>query len=302
MIVIIGSKEETHSLYMYAKIRSMGHRVCLLDSRKYPKNISIDWSPTENKAKFKIGDDSFSGDDIEGIYWRWYYGIPYEKVSNSDDAVNSIIYRERTCLMSSVLCSLESKSYNSIQAVELHQKKAYQSFLLAQNNIRIPKTMITNSPEEFIDFCKKFNKNVIYKPVRGGAYTKKVSGEDFTLEKLQRLEKAPIQLQAFIQGVDIRVFAFETGEIFPAKIAAKSVDFREDTSAKIEPVILPDKVCEDCIKILKLFGLKYSGIDIRLTPEGEYVFIEANPAPMFIHFENVTGFPISDTLISKLKA
>ena len=102
--------------------------------------------------------------------------------------------------------------------------------------------------------------------------------------------------------MDIRVFAFESGEIFPAKIAAKSVDFREDTSAKIEPVILPDKVCEDCIKILKLFGLKYSGIDIRLTPEGEYVFIEANPAPMFIHFENVTGFPISDTLISKLKA
>jgi len=46
--------------------------------------------------------------------------------------------------------------------------------------------------------------------------------------------------------------------------------------------------------------LGYSGIDIRRSPEGEYVFLECNPCPMFMHFETVTGYPISDRLVDLL--
>jgi glutathione synthase/RimK-type ligase-like ATP-grasp enzyme len=46
--------------------------------------------------------------------------------------------------------------------------------------------------------------------------------------------------------------------------------------------------------------LVYSGIDVRRTPEGEYVFLEGNPCPMFIHFERQTGYPISDRLADLL--
>jgi glutathione synthase/RimK-type ligase-like ATP-grasp enzyme len=43
-----------------------------------------------------------------------------------------------------------------------------------------------------------------------------------------------------------------------------------------------------------------SGIDVRRTSEGEYVFLEANPAPMFMHFERMTGYPVSDRLAKLL--
>jgi glutathione synthase/RimK-type ligase-like ATP-grasp enzyme len=46
--------------------------------------------------------------------------------------------------------------------------------------------------------------------------------------------------------------------------------------------------------------LIFSGIDIRRTPAGEYVFLEGNPSPMFSYFEKVTGYPISDRLVDLL--
>ncbi|EDX72680.1 hypothetical protein MC7420_4953 [Coleofasciculus chthonoplastes PCC 7420] len=37
-----------------------------------------------------------------------------------------------------------------------------------------------------------------------------------------------------------------------------------------------------------------------LSPQGEYVFLEANPSPMFLHVESQTGFPITQELVKRL--
>ncbi len=46
--------------------------------------------------------------------------------------------------------------------------------------------------------------------------------------------------------------------------------------------------------------LEWTAIDWRLTPQGEYVFLEANPSPMFIQFERRTSFPITQKLVNLL--
>jgi glutathione synthase/RimK-type ligase-like ATP-grasp enzyme len=43
-----------------------------------------------------------------------------------------------------------------------------------------------------------------------------------------------------------------------------------------------------------------AGIDFRLTPTGTYVFLEANPSPMFKGFEKYTGLPLTEALSSLL--
>jgi glutathione synthase/RimK-type ligase-like ATP-grasp enzyme len=40
-------------------------------------------------------------------------------------------------------------------------------------------------------------------------------------------------------------------------------------------------------------GLVYGAIDLRLTPDGEYVFLEINPAGQFLYIEGATGLPIA---------
>ncbi len=181
----------------------------------------------------------------------------------------------------------------------MHKVKAYQLNIMSKNNIRIPKTLITNSADELLNFYKENNKKIICKPVLGGAMTKLITKNDLTGSKLSTLKSSPVQLQEYIDGVDIRVYVMGD-EIFPAEIKANTIDFREDSTAIPRPVEIPDSVKNDCKKILKLFKLKYSGIDIRKTKNGEYVFIEANPAPMFIGFEEATKYPITENLIRLL--
>ena len=48
--------------------------------------------------------------------------------------------------------------------------------------------------------------------------------------------------------------------------------------------------------------LLWAGIDFRRTPAGLYVFLEANPSPMFLGFEHRTGLPLTESLAAVLLA
>jgi D-alanine-D-alanine ligase-like ATP-grasp enzyme len=52
--------------------------------------------------------------------------------------------------------------------------------------------------------------------------------------------------------------------------------------------------------IARTLGLVWTGIDFRLTPDGVYVFLEANPSPMFMGFEKYAGLPLTDSLAALL--
>lgn len=287
MIIIIGSPEDFHARYVLENLRLQNIQAQYLDTRQYP---IITWSPEGDNDYIILENEKIYLKDITGIYWRWYYGVTF--------GTSDIVYREKLSALESFLSSLEPISWNSLQAVELHRKKGLQSKIMQNNGIRIPKTIVTNDKNALEEFYINNNKNIIYKPVRGGAYTQKMKDDD--LLRKDALINCPCQLQECIDGIDIRVYAFETGEIFAGEIIANSIDFRADENAKINKHELPKKIQKDCLKILKLLGLKYSGIDIRLSNTGEYVFIEANPAPMFVHFENMTGYEITKTLINNL--
>jgi glutathione synthase/RimK-type ligase-like ATP-grasp enzyme len=47
-------------------------------------------------------------------------------------------------------------------------------------------------------------------------------------------------------------------------------------------------------------GLEYGAIDLRLTPDGQYIFLEINPAGQFLWIELATGQKIAEALGSHL--
>jgi glutathione synthase/RimK-type ligase-like ATP-grasp enzyme len=53
-------------------------------------------------------------------------------------------------------------------------------------------------------------------------------------------------------------------------------------------------------KINIQLGLVYSAIDLILTPEGEYVFLEINPVGEWGWLEKEIGLNISGSLINEL--
>ncbi|HEX8894260.1 MAG TPA: hypothetical protein VF783_13095 [Terriglobales bacterium] len=69
---------------------------------------------------------------------------------------------------------------------------------------------------------------------------------------------------------------------------------------RFEKHVLPSGVENRLLLLMRRMGLEYGAIDLRLTPEGKYVFLEINPAGQFLWIEEATGQKISDAIAAHL--
>jgi glutathione synthase/RimK-type ligase-like ATP-grasp enzyme len=97
----------------------------------------------------------------------------------------------------------------------------------------------------------------------------------------------------------VRVFI--GGErVFACQIDTEHIDFRADPNPRIMPCALPADVAAWCLRAARALELLWTGIDLRRTPDGRHVFLEANPSPMFLGFEARTGLPLTEALAALL--
>jgi hypothetical protein len=300
-ILIIGAHQETHAAFIHHKITERGHQAAYFDTRRFPSQMRLSLRTGPNTPQPGLLQDADQRpiplDSIEAVYWRYHMGL--QLPSLSEPFLMEMAHREIDSAIGSLFRILPCRWVNSPEAIAMHTYKTYQLSLLHQHGIRIPQTLVSNDPQSVVEFYESLNGQVIYKPVRGGAHTSKLTPDDLKPERLAELAKAPVQFQEMIEGVDVRVYLVKD-EAFAAEIRSSTLDFRDDPQAPIAPVDLPDSVIADCQTLAQLLGLVYTGIDIRKTPYGEYVFLEGNPCPMFIHFEKQTGYPISNRLVDLL--
>jgi glutathione synthase/RimK-type ligase-like ATP-grasp enzyme len=115
------------------------------------------------------------------------------------------------------------------------------------------------------------------------------------------LQLAPITLQEEVPGTNVRVFV--AGErVLACEVRTRELDYRMDAEPELLVHELPGHTAALSLRIASELGLVWTGIDFRLTPEGEYVFLEANPSPMFLGFEEATGLPLTESLAALLLA
>lgn len=300
MILIIGSPEESHSAFIHEKIRARGEAAAFIDTTRFPLHSTITLSPDRNEVCFfePVAGKKINLSEVRSVYWRTYTGISVPR-SVSAPYERDMAFREIESCIGSMFRMMDCLWVNSPAAIEMHVYKAHQLQLLHRRHIRVPQTLVTNDAEALREFYERLDGKVIFKPVRGGAHTARLTDADFSPARLRELAQAPVQFQELIEGVDVRVY-FVGGELFAAEIRSRTLDFRDDPDAEIVPIDLPAAVAADCVTLANTLGLEMSGIDVRRTPTGEYVFFEGNPAPMFMHFEERTGYPISERLVDLL--
>ena len=66
--------------------------------------------------------------------------------------------------------------------------------------------------------------------------------------------------------------------------------------AALQPWQLESHLEAACIALSKALGLAFTGIDLRITPDGEVYCFEVNPSPAYSYYEANTGQPISMAL------
>ena len=79
------------------------------------------------------------------------------------------------------------------------------------------------------------------------------------------------------------------------------VDVRMNRNMRYKPHPLPPDIIEKLQALRHHLRLEYGAVDMRLTPEGDYVFLEINPNGEYLYVEQATDLPISRALAEHLQ-
>ena len=179
---------------------------------------------------------------------------------------------------------------NRASAMASNQSKPFQAEIIRKSGFSIPETLITTSPNAVEVFLKK-HKRIIYKSISGIRSIVSEVGEEH-LTRLASIVNCPTQFQAYVPGIDYRVHVLGD-KLFACKIQSVQADYRYDQQSDIENVTLPPLIHQKCLTLSAQLGLSLSGIDLRQTPDNEWLCFEVNTSPGYSFFEQAAGQTIS---------
>jgi glutathione synthase/RimK-type ligase-like ATP-grasp enzyme len=193
--------------------------------------------------------------------------------------------------------------------------KEEQLRMAVKHGLRIPATCITNWPEQAKAFVEQ-HKPVVTKMQSSFAVYK---GEDehvvFTneitdahLQDLGSLQLCPMTFQQKLEKklelrvtiVGKKIFAFS---IDSQKMDNARVDWRKEGAAMVEdwkPYELPVEIQRQLLSFMDEYMLNYGAIDLILTPDNEYYFLEINAAGEYFWLDMLCDYEISKQIAAVL--
>jgi RimK-like ATP-grasp domain len=181
--------------------------------------------------------------------------------------------------------------------VGVNYSKPYEAQLIRAQGFTVPDTLVTNDPDLVRDFRRQYGR-VVYKSM---SYIRSIVKilEDDDLKRLRSVRSCPTQFQQYVDGTNIRVHTIGA-KAFATAITAKATDYRyaylEGDEEHLEVAELSEDLTRRCIALSEALGLKFAGIDLKITPGGEVYCLEVNPCPAFSYYQRQTGQPIAEAV------
>lgn len=296
-VIILGAERDYHAQHMLRACLNKGVEALLFDTSQYPQQHAISYLPDTGTGMLHLDGQNVAFEQIQSVFWSSLW--PTHKQATPVPQHSLIAYHDAYTMLRSFLHYDQCNWVNSWRGYDFHRIKPRQLSLARLLGAHIPASYIGNDPQQARSFIEA-HKQVVFKPVYGGAHAALVNQELVGMDHLcSVLKQSPVTLQEYIAGTNVRTYCI--GEhVFSAEITSDNIDFRQDINACTQGVDTSDAVAQLSRSITRQFDLAWSAIDWRKTPDGHFYFLEANPSPMFIHFEQTTQYPITECLLELL--
>lgn len=308
-IVIFSESQDIHAQSVIAQLRRMGQEdVRLLDFRDFPLRMSVNMrirngAGSDYRLTFPDG-AQVPMSEIRSLWWRrpQAFGLPDQGMPPH---ARHFAMTEAATAFQGMWQASEALWVNDIVRDAAAAHKPWQLELARQIGLAIPDTLISNEPDRVRAFWSEHQGDIIYKPFlqtyHSWRETRRLKPEELPL--LDSVRLAPVIFQKLVPGAaDLRVTVIGS-EIFPAAVDLRKMEYKLDVRLNqqaYEKHALPIEVQERLLVLMRRLGLEYGAIDLRLTPDGQYVFFEVNPAGQFLFVERACGHPISAALATHL--
>lgn len=234
---------------------------------------------------------SFEQSPDQRLSWDDWYQCFGQQRDRSDTLLSLLLHYEQ-CGISMI---------NPVSKSHLSRRKPFQIAMMNAAGCQMPATLVSNDPVQAEQFIRAHG-DCIIKPAAGGSLTL-AANELLATGQLDQLRQAPAIIQQRIYGTDLRVIVIDDKVCSVASIDVpeNTIDFRGDPDyeqgrASYSNVRLPEAIAAQCVAAVRKLGLRYSGIDIKQTPDNQYYFLECNSGPMYLDIEHKLQHTITEAL------
>ena len=309
MIVIFAREDDRHAVAVSSILRrDHGQEATIVDLSLFPTIVRVAFTFAR-----RGGDGSFVDrggrriclDTVTAYWWRRPQGLQYD-ARLADQRVREFAMRESLSGLHGLLRCWPGLWMNDIENDQNADYKPRQLATMERLGLKVPETLITNDPNEARAFFDRHDGEVVYKAFNQSGVmwvpTRRLLRAD--LAALPALEFAPVIFQRFVDGSqDIRVTV--VGErVFATEFVIGDADCIDHrlvmSSLPCVAHVLPPNVEADAVRLVRALGLEYGSIDLRISPNGTYVFFEINTAGEFLYLEDRTRQPIAAAVAAHL--
>jgi glutathione synthase/RimK-type ligase-like ATP-grasp enzyme len=310
VILIAGLPAEGPVARVAAALERIGARFAVVDQRDHAA-IGLRVAPAgaggEPEGVLLLPDRAVDLRRVRAVYNRLHGAASFPDLSGRAPSDPARLRFERlTTALTGFADIAPGVVLNRSFAMASNASKGLQAQLLSAAGFAVPETLITNDPEQaraFVTAAWAAGREVVFKSSSAvRSIVRKVTRED--LGRLGALRLCPVQFQLRVEGTDFRVHAVGD-RVFATRIETTAADYRYAAReaggrTELSAAELPLPLAERCASTAAALGLGFAGIDLRLTPEGEWVCFEVNPSPAFSYFEEATGQPIAEAVARHL--
>ncbi len=316
-ILIVSRKLDPHVDIIARKLNERKIPFIRFNTEDFPLRVSVSvlFEGRERKQilKFPLS-RQIRGDEVTGVWYR--RPADFQFPPEFSPAVHVFAEQESRATIMGLWQLLDCIWVNHPERNREAELKLKQLRVASEVGLEIPKTLVTNNPEDAERFFRRTAKSggVIIKRLGGGIvldgdqgsaiYTSLVSKSD--MEDIERVRYTPALFQEYVpKDFELRIVVVGD-KVFPVEIHSQrsekaKIDWRKDTLNLLhKPHNLPDEISKKVINLVHRLGLNFGAIDIILTPDQRYVFLEVNPNGQWGWVEDLTGLPISDAIIDLL--
>jgi hypothetical protein len=318
MVLILTEREDPHADVVETKLKRRGAEVYRFDYREFPQAAALSIKYTGRKKEIRLG----CGDrqiDLSRCTSGWLRR-PGKPIVDEVQQRLLHAYAEEECfqVLLDTWNTLDTAWLpGPIWAIRRADCKQLQLELAAALGFEIPPTLITSDPDEFLDFYRQHGGQLIDKTPsvvlaasqRTGMelmrFTQPVTTRDVGYAR--RLRYSPMLFQPRVpKRFELRITVVGE-EVLAAEIHSQAthrtkLDWRHYDwgHTPYRPHALPAEVREQCLRLVAQLGLRYGAIDMIVTPDDRYVFLEINPNGQWLWVEQQAGLPISDAICEAL--
>lgn len=302
MIVVISHPKDPHAGRVIDLLKADGRDVLLMDLSALPARatLSIDYqAPREASLTYRFEDRRWELGSASAVWWRRPQ-VP-DLATIGDPEVHAFTHNEWTEAINGLWQLIDGRWMNPPARDEVAARKALQLRVASELGFRIPRTLMTSDPDAARAFVEAQGLGrTIFKTFSctHAIWRETRLVREAELASIDTVRLGPVIFQEYIAGsADLRVTVVGR-RIFPAMIDSRKTDYPVDFRMSLgqshtEATELPPEVQTRLLALMDRLGLVYGAIDLRRTPEGEYVFLEVNTAGEFLFVEERTGLPIS---------